>query len=92
MNPGQIEHVGRSITDFVAGMSELIDQINDTVLQIDLWQTQNEGGDSIEQVALGVWEFRNDTNAVINLFEDFVVGTKARGIFGPAFIVEFRWI
>ena len=89
MNPGQIEHVGRSITDFIACMSELIDQINDTVLQIDLWQTQNERRDGIEQVALGVREFRNDTNAVINLFEDFIIGTKTGGILGPAFILEF---
>jgi hypothetical protein len=48
MNPGQIEHIGRSVTDFIACMSELIDQINDTVFQIDLWQTQNERRDGIE--------------------------------------------
>jgi hypothetical protein len=92
MNPGQIEHVGWSVTDFIAGMSELIDQINDTVFQIDLWQTQNERRNGIKQVALRVRKFRNDTNAVINLFEDFVIGTKTGCIFGLTFIVEFRWI
>jgi len=69
-------------------MTQLINQVDNTVFEIDFGESENKWWDGVENIALRIGELRNGTNLVIDLFQNLVVGLKTGSVFGASFVVE----
>jgi hypothetical protein len=66
-----------------------MDEIDDAVLQVNAWQAENEGWNCIEKGAGAIGKAALGPNAVIDGFENLVVGLETRSIFGLTAFIEF---
>jgi hypothetical protein len=77
MPPADAQKVRIGIADFESRMSELIHEIYDAVLQVNAGQAQNERGDGVEEGTGTGRELALDPNAIVDGFQNLVVGSEA---------------
>jgi hypothetical protein len=88
VNPTDGHQVRVRVADLESRLSELIDEVDDTVFEINLGQAQNERRNGIEQRAGTVWHVALDPYAMVNRIQNLVVGTKTGGILGLPPLVQ----
>ena len=74
MFPGDIEKIGIRVPDFEIAGTQLMDKIDDTVLQVNCGESEDEGGDVIDQRIGVALELRGVVNSRVNLPQNLIVG------------------
>ena len=74
MFPGDIEEIGIGVPDFEIAGAQLVDEIDDTVLEVNCGESEDEGGDVVHKRIRVSLELRGVINSGVNLPQNLVVG------------------
>lgn len=88
VNPTDGHQVRVRVADLESRLSELIDEVDDAVLEVNLGQTQNEWRNGVEQRAGTVWHVALDPYAMVYCVQNLVVGAKTGSILGLPPLVQ----
>jgi hypothetical protein len=93
--PTDAEEVRIGIADLEPCVSELVDEVDHTVLQVDSGKTENKRRNRVEEGAGAAREAALDPNAIMNGFQNLVVGSESGCILRLSALVKLghlkRW-
>ena len=92
MNPADSNQIRKGEFDREAGVPELMNQIDHAVFQVNTRQAQNERRNGIQKGAGAIGKSALSSYAVIDRFQDLIVGLQSRRVLGFAPFIEFTHI
>jgi len=88
MPPANAQKVRIGIADLEPCVSELVHEVYDAVFQVNAGEAQNERRDGVEEGTGAGRELALDPNAIVDGFENLVVGSETGRVFRLSALVK----
>jgi hypothetical protein len=89
MHPTDGQKVRVRIADLEPRLSELVDEVDDAVFEVDFGQAQDKRRNCVQEGAGTVGEIPLDPNSMMDRVEELIVGSEPGRVLGLSAFIEF---
>ena len=89
VHPADGQKVRIRIADLEPRLSELVDEVDDAVFEVDFGQAQNKRRNCVQKRAGTVGEIPLDPNSMVDGVEELIVGSEPGRVLGLSAFIEF---